>query len=117
VSTLARMKAQEQMLRNVRDVRQNANDALSWSAKHLPENAIFATTLYSLHGIEHQNLLTPKDDSTKMRAQYTFDGGFVYHVLEVLGRHDIQHAYLSDSAMLPQVLTAMRATPNAYVFL
>lgn len=117
VATVPRMRVQEQMLRSVRDVRQNANDALTWTSENLPQNAIFATTLYSLHGIEHQNLLTPKDDSTKLRAQYTFDGGFVYHVLEVLGRRDIQHAYLADSAMLPQVLSAMRETPNAYLFL
>jgi hypothetical protein len=117
VSFLPRMKAQEHMLRAVRDVRQNANDALTWTAKNLPQSAVFATTLYSLHGIDHQNLLTPKDDSTKLRAQYTFDGGFVYHVLEVLGRQDIQHAYLTDSTMLPRVLTAMREMPNSYLFL
>jgi hypothetical protein len=117
VAMVPRMKGQEKMLRAVRDVRQNANDALTWTSKNLPQNSVFATTLYSLHGIEHQNLLTPKDDSTKLRAQYTFDGGFVYHVLEVLGRRDIQHAYLADSGLLPRVLTAMRETPNAYLFL
>ncbi|MDP4200882.1 MAG: hypothetical protein Q8922_11420 [Bacteroidota bacterium] len=117
VAAVPKLKAEEQMLRDVRDVRQNANDALTWSAKNLPQNSLFAVCVYSLHGIEHQNLLTPKDDATKLRSQYTFDGGFVYHVLEVLGRRDIRHAYLEDSTMLPQVLAAMRQQPNSYLFL
>lgn len=117
VSSIPKMKAEEHMLRDVRDVRQNANDALTWSAKNLPENSLFAVAVYALHGIEHQNLLTPKDDATKLRSQYTFDGGFVYHVLEVLGRRDIRHAYLEDTAMLPRVLAAMRREPNSYLFL
>jgi hypothetical protein len=117
LAAMPRLTGEEKMLRAVRDVRWNANDALTWTAIHLPKDALFATTLYSLHGIEHQNLLTAKSDSTKLFAQYTFDGGFVYHVLEVLGRRDIRHAYLADSGQLVRLLPAMRESPSSYLFL
>ncbi len=115
--TMPRLVRQEHILRDVRDVRKNANDALAWSAQNLPPNSLFAVALYSLHGIERLDLVTSKDDETKVREQYTFDGGFVYYVFEVLGRRDIRHAYLADPELLPRVLTAMRAQPNSYLFL
>jgi hypothetical protein len=112
-----RLARQERLLRQVRDVRKNSNDALTWAAEHLPQHSLFAVAQYRLHGIENMGDLTSKDDETKLREQYTFEAGFVYYVLEVLGRRDIQHAYLANPALLPRVLGAMRVEKNAYLFL
>ena len=114
---IPKLSRQEKILREVRDVRQNANNALTWASVNLPKDALFATTVYALHGIDRLDLLTSKDDSTKLREQYTFAGGFVYHVFEILDRWDIRHAYLEDTAMLPRVLTSMRETTGSYLFI
>ncbi len=117
VGFIPKLSRQEHLLREARDVRRNANEALAWAAASLPKNAVFATGLYSLYGKDHLASITAMDDSTKLREQYTFDGGFVYHVFEILGRWDIRHAYLEDTVMVPRVLDAMRDDPNAYLFL
>ena len=108
---------QEHLLRDVRDVRRNANDAIQWAALHLPHNSLFAVTSYSLYGIEELTSLTSSSDETKLREQYTFAGGYVYYYLEQAGRRDIGHAYLGDSNLVSQVFAGMRREPNAYVFL
>ena len=112
-----RFQKQEQLLRDVRDVRRNANDAIQWAAFHLPRNSLLAVTSYGLHGIEELTALTSSSDETKLREQYTFAGGYVYYYLEQMGRRDIAHAYLEDSGLVPHILAAMRGEPNTYVFL
>ncbi len=108
---------EERLLREVRDVRQNANDAVQWSAENLPRGSLFVVTEYSLYGIDGPGALTSKDDETKLTEQYTFDAGFVFDALTVLGRPDFQRTFLADSLMLPRILNAMRHEPNSYVFL
>ena len=117
VGSLPRIENQERLLRAVRDVRQNANDAIQWAAFHLPHGSLFAVTTYSLHGIEELTSLTSSSDETKLRDQYTFSGGFVYYYLDQIGRRDIVHAYLEDSEIAPLVLAAMRRESHSYLFL
>ncbi|HWF45336.1 MAG TPA: hypothetical protein VG537_11900, partial [Candidatus Kapabacteria bacterium] len=112
-----RIQKQERLLREVRDVRRNANDAIQWAAIHLPPYSLFTVTTYSLHGIDELQSLTASSDETKLHEQYTFAGGFVYYYLDQVGRQDIQHAYLEDYEIAPRVLEAMRKEPNAYLFL
>jgi hypothetical protein len=114
---LPKIRYEEQMLREVRDVRANANDAIRWAASNLPANASLAVGVYSLHGIDGPGELTSKTDETKLREQYTFAGGFVYDALAVLGRTDFRRTYLADSIILPRVLDAMRGESNSYVLL
>jgi hypothetical protein len=114
---LPKIESEELMLREIRDVRSNANEAVSWAAKNLPANASFAVGVYSLHGIAGNGELTSKSDQTKLSEQYTFAGGFVYDALAVLGRNDLRRTYLADSNILPRVLDAMRGEPNSYIFL
>jgi hypothetical protein len=112
-----RLAREERLLREVRDVRQNANDAMQWAALHLPRGSLLAVTQYSLYGIDGAGALTPMPDEVKLADQYTFDGGFAFDALIVLGRPDFRRTYLSDSELLPRVLDAMRSQPNSYVFL
>ncbi len=112
-----RVVREERLLREVRDVRQNANDAVYWSAMHLPHGSLLAVTQYSLYGIDGAGALTPKPDETKLADQYTFDGGFVFDALTVLDRPDFRRTYLSNSKMLTRVLEAMRFRPNSYILL
>jgi hypothetical protein len=112
-----RLAREERLLREVRDVRQNANDAIQWASIHLQNGSLLAVTQYSLYGIDGAGALTPKPDEVKLADQYTFDGGFVFDALTVLGRPDFRRTYLSDSTMLPRVLDAMRSQPNSYVLL
>ncbi|HET6401083.1 MAG TPA: hypothetical protein VFH95_06745 [Candidatus Kapabacteria bacterium] len=112
-----RLASEERLLREVRDVRQNANDAIQWSAFHLPRGSLLAVTQYSLYGIDGAGALTPKPDETKLADQYTFDAGFVFDALTVLGRPDFRRTYLSDSIVLTRVLEAMRNRPHSYVLL
>jgi hypothetical protein len=114
---LPKVEKQELMLREVRDVRSNANEAMQWAAKNIPQESLFAVGEYSLHGIDGPGELTPKSDETKLREQYTFAGGFVYDALSVLGRNDLRRTYLADSIILPRVLDAMRSERNSYVLL
>ncbi len=111
-----KLARQEHLLREVRSVRTNANDAIQWASKHLPKDAILAVSGYPLHGIRSGDDLTSKADETKIRSQYTFAEGFVYVYLKVLGRTDIRGAYLEDTVMLPRVLKGMREMGGCYVF-
>jgi hypothetical protein len=107
----------EQLLRDARDVRSNANDALKYAARALPRNAVFAVTAYSLHGIKSGDDLTSKDDQTKLAQQYTFNQGYNYVYLNLLNRKDINVAYLEDSTLTMRVLDSMRAQGNGFLFL
>ncbi len=108
---------EEHLLCEVRDVRQNANDAIQWSAANLPHGSLLAVTDYKLFGIKGHGELTSKDDETKLAEQPTFPGGFVFDALAVLGRTDFQRTFLADSTMLPRVLNAMRSEPCSYLLL
>ena len=108
---------EEQLLRDVRDVRQNANDAVQFAANSLPAGSLLAVTDYQLYGIDGPYAITGKDNETKLADQYTFAGGFVFDALGVLGRHDLQRTFLRDSLMLPRVIEAMRQYPNSFILL
>ncbi len=112
-----RIVHEERLLREVRDVRQNANDAVQWSALNLPKGSVLAVTDYTLYGIAGHGALTGKDDETKLAEQPTFPGGFVFDALAVLGRSDFPRTYLTDSIMLPRILDGMRREPNSYILL
>jgi hypothetical protein len=112
-----RMLREERLLREVRDVRQNANDAMHWSAANLPHGSLLAVTDYRLYGIDGPGALTSKNDETKLADQPTFAGGFVFDALAVLGRNDFQRTFLTDSVLLPRVLEAMRREPHDYILL
>lgn len=107
----------EQLLRDVRDVRANANNAVKWSAKNLPRNAVLGVTSYSLHGIASADDLTSKDDQTKLMQQYTFNQGYNYVYLGLLGRKDIKLAYLEDSTIAVRALDSLRTSGSGYLFL
>jgi hypothetical protein len=107
----------EQLLRDARDVRSNANDAIKYAARALPRNSVFAVTAYSLHGIKSGDDLTSKDDQTKLAQQYTFNQGYNYVYLNLLKRRDINVAYLEDSTLTMRVLDSMRAQGNGFLFL
>lgn len=107
----------EQLLRDARDVRNNANDALKYAARALPKNSVLAVTGYKLHGIHNFDSLTSTDDQTKLAQQYTFNQGYNYVYLGLLGRKDINVAYLEDSLLTMRVLDSMRTQGNGFVFL
>jgi hypothetical protein len=107
----------EQLLRDARDVRNNANEAIKYVARSLPRNSVLGVTAYSLHGIKSADDLTSKDDQTKLAQQYTFNQGYNYVYLDLLGRRDINVAYLEDSSLTMRVLDSMRAQGNGYLFL
>jgi len=117
IGVFPRIQREERLLREVRDVRQNANRAVEWSAQNLPKNSLLAVTDYGLYGFDGPGALTAKDDETKLAEQYTFAGGFVFDALGVLGRNDFRRTFLSDSVVVREVLRAMRAAPNSYLFL
>jgi hypothetical protein len=112
-----RILREERLLREVRDVRQNANDAVRWAAINLPNGSLLAVTDYNLYGIDGPGALTSKNDETKLAEQPTFAGGFVFDALAVLGRNDFQRTFLTDSILLPRVLDAMRREPHDYILL
>jgi hypothetical protein len=112
-----RIMREERLLREVRDVRQNANDAMQWSALNLPQGSLLVVTDYSLFGIAGNGALTGKDDETKLAEQPTFPGGFVFDALSVLGRTDFPRTYLADSVLLPRVIVGMREEPHSYILL
>lgn len=112
-----RIVREERLLREVRDVRQNANDAVRWSAMNLPSGSLLAVTDYSLYGIDGSGAITAKDDEAKLAEQPTFAGGFVFDALAVLGRTDFRRTFLTDSVLLPRILNAMRGEPHSYILL
>lgn len=107
----------EQLLRDARDTRNNANEAIKYVARSLPRNSVLGVTAYSLHGIKSADDLTSKNDETKLAQQYTFNQGYNYVYLDLLGRRDINVAYLEDSLLTMRVLDSMRAQGNGYLFL
>lgn len=107
----------EQLLRDAQGVRNNANNAIKYAAKALPQNAVLAVTGYSLHGIDNYHALTSKDDQTKLQQQYTFNQGYNYVYLNLLNRRDINVVYLEDSLITMRALDSMRAQGNGYLFL
>ncbi len=117
VAISPRLFREERLLREVRDVRQNANDAVQWSAENLPRGSLLAVTEYSLYGIDGPGAITSKDDETKLAEQPTFAGGFVFDALAVFGRKDIPRTFLDDSVLLPRVLNGMRERPHSYILL
>ncbi len=117
IAIAPRVAHEERLLREVRDVRENANNAVAWAATNLPPHSLLVVTEYPLYGIDGAGALTPLSDETKLADQYTFDGGFVFDALEDLARPDFRRTYLSDSLMLPRVLAAMRTRPHSYVLL
>ncbi len=117
VILLPKLRAKEQLLRDVRTTRFNANNAIQWAARSLPQNATLAVTAPSLYGIGSADNLTSMEDEYKLYAQYTFLQGFVFSYLDVLGRNDVRLAYLEDSVMLPRVLDSCRSVGGHYLFL
>lgn len=117
VAMAPKIATYEQLLRDVRDVRANANDALKWAAKHLPRNVVLAVTGNRLHGIGSADDLTSKDDHTKLQQQYTFLQGYNHVYLKTLGRRDILVSYLEDSLVAMRALDSMRSNGDAYLFL
>ena len=109
--------AQENTLRSVQGVRLQANEAIQWAAKHLPQNATLAVCTYRLHGIGNAGELTGMDDATKVERQYTFMEGFVFDYLRVLGRSDIRQNYFNVREILPQSLDSLRNAPNNFLFI
>ncbi|HEY3874692.1 MAG TPA: hypothetical protein VGM92_04395 [Candidatus Kapabacteria bacterium] len=114
---LPKAAKEEHLLTEVRDVRQNANEAVEWAARNLPAGALLAVTDYQLYGIDGPYAITGKDNETKLADQYTFAGGFVFDALKALGRSDFQRTFLTDSLLLPRVIDAMRTEPNSYILL
>lgn len=112
-----RLRRQEGVLREAAAVRWNANDAVTWSARHLPLGSTLLVTTYSLHGFRGPGELTASDDESKLRQQPTLDAGYVYVFLEQLQRRDIERGFLEDASRVPHVLEAYRHVPNSFLFL
>lgn len=117
IISFPKLQAKEQLLRDVRGTRLNANNAIQWMARSLPQGANVAVTAPSLYGIGSADDLTSKEDEYKLYAQYTFLQGFVFSYLDVLGRNDVRLAYLEDSVMLSRVLDSCRSVGGHYLFL
>jgi hypothetical protein len=111
------VKVKERLLRDVRDVRNNANDAIKWMGAHLPANSSVVVTAPSLYGLGFADEMTSKDDEYKLYAQYTFLQGYVRSYFLALNRTDISLGYLEDSVKLSQVLDSCRSQGNYYLFL
>jgi len=115
---LPSIKAKEKLLGNVRDVRNNANDAIKWMGAHLPINSSVLVTSPSLYGLGLADEMTSKDDKYKLYAQYTFIQGYVKSYYRALDRPDITLGYLEDSVKLSRVLDSCRRSGgNYYLFL
>ncbi len=112
-----KLASREQLLREVQATRLNANNAIKWMARTLPPESTVLVTAPSLHGTARESDLTSVDDETKAFAQYTFLQGFVGVYFQQLNRPDLRIAYLEDTLMLHQVLTALRETDHTYLFL
>jgi hypothetical protein len=114
---LSAIKAKEHLLRDVRDVRNNANDAIKWMGKNLRVNSTVAVTAPSLYGLGAEDEMTSKNDEYKLYAQYTFLQGYTRSYFRALSRDDLSLAYLEDSVKLSQILDAFRKQKNSYLFL
>lgn len=111
------IKAKELLLRNVRDIRYNANDGIKWMGENLPRNSTVLLAGSNLYGIGEADEMTAKDDDYKLYAQYTFLLGYVRSYFRALRREDIGIAYLVDSTKLSRVLDSSRAQNKYYLFL
>ncbi len=112
-----KLQAKEQLLRDVRSTRRNANTAIQTMSHILPLGANIVVTAPSLYGIGSADDLTSKEDEYKLYAQYTFLQGFIFSYLDVLGRNDIRLGYLEDSVVLSRVLDSCRSVGGHYLFL
>jgi hypothetical protein len=113
----SKFAVQERILRSVQGVRLQANEAIQWAAKNLPQNATLGVCTYRLHGIANGGDLTGMDDAAKVERQYTFMEGFVFDYLRVLGRPDIHPNYFNDRNSLSASLDSLRLQPNSYLFI
>jgi hypothetical protein len=111
------IKAKERLLRDVRDVRNNANDALKWMGANLPPHSEMLVTAPSLYGLSGADEMTSKEDEYKLYAQYTFLQGYTRSYFRALGRTDMALGFLEDSIMISRVLDSCRSIGNYYLFL
>ena len=111
------LRAKEQLLTNVRDVRSNANDAIKWMGINLPHDCLLLVTGPRLYGFGSADDMTSKEDEYKLYAQYTFLQGYIRSYFRALGRSDISLQYLEDSLSLEQILVTSRERRNTFLFL
>jgi hypothetical protein len=111
------LKAKEQLLSQVRDVRTNANDAIKWMGANLPRNSEVLVTAPSLYGLGGEDEMTAKDDQYKLYAQYTFLQGYTRSYFRALNRDDLALGYLEDSLKLSRILDSCRNQSKYYLFL
>jgi len=116
-AVLPQLKTKEKLLRDVRDVRNNANDAIKWMGANLPMHSSVVETTPGFYGISNADEMTSKDDEYKLYAQYTFLQGYVRSYFHALNRGDMYLGFLEDSVKLSQILDSCRASGNYYLFL
>jgi len=116
-AALPLIKLKEHLLTEVRDVRNNANEAIKWMGENLPENSTILVTSPSLYGLGGADEMTSKDDEYKLYAQYTFLQGYIRSYFRALHREDISLGYLEDSLKLSKVLDSSRTQGSYYLFL
>lgn len=111
------ISSKESLLREVQATRFNANDAIKWMAIELPRGSTVLVTGPKLYGRSSESELASSGDATKAYAQYTFLQGYIATYFELLGRPDLQLAYLEDSLEVHDKLNRFRASYNNYLFL
>ncbi len=116
-SAFPMIKSKEHLLSEVRDVRNNANDAIKWMGANLPLNSSVLVAAPSLYGLGGADEMTSKDDEYKLYAQYTFLQGYIRSYFRALHREDISLGYLEDSLKLSKVLNSVRSQDNYFLFL
>jgi hypothetical protein len=114
---LPKLKAKEQLLRDVKTTRTHANDAVKWIAKNLPTDATVLVTGSNMFGIADENQITSYDDEFKLRVQHTFHQGFIRAYYQALGRSDLHLGYLEDSTIATRTLDSCRNIGGYYLFL
>ncbi|MDP4236392.1 MAG: hypothetical protein Q8919_08105 [Bacteroidota bacterium] len=114
---LPTVRAKEQLLQDVRNVRSNANDAIKWMGNNLPFGSTVLVATPGLYGLGGADEMTSKDDEYKLYAQYTFLQGYVRSYFNALHREDLKLGFLEDSTMLSRVLDSCRVQNNYYLFL
>ncbi len=111
------IKAKELLLREVRDTRDNANDAIKWMATNLQSGSALLVTAPSLYGLGIADEMTSKDDEYKLYVQYTFLQGYIRSYFEMLHRKDISLGFLEDSVQLSAILDSCRSAGDFFLFL
>ncbi|MFI5262989.1 MAG: hypothetical protein ACHQM6_00580 [Candidatus Kapaibacterium sp.] len=111
------IEAKVRLLSDVRDVRNNANDAIKWLGAHLPQNSEVLVTTPGLYGLGSADEMTAKDDEYKLYAQYTFLQGYTRSYFRALNRPDISLGFLEDTVMISRVLDSCRNLGRYYLFL